>query len=66
MEKSSFETLEALGANLAKTVINDLIPNPKDLVYTEEGWQVKFSMGKPTAVLFAECPLVEMRASSRP
>ncbi|CAN8099247.1 unnamed protein product [Discula destructiva] len=65
-EKSSFETLEALGAHLASTVIKDLKPNPKELVYADEGWQVKLSMEKPSAVPFAECPVVEMRVSSRP
>lgn len=66
MEKSSFETLEALGANISSTVIKNLKPNPKELVYTDEGWQVKLSMEKPTAVPFAECPVVETRVSSRP
>lgn len=65
MEKSSYETLEALGAALSSAVIQDLKPNPKELVSTDEGWQIKLSMEKPTAVPFAECPVVETRFSSR-
>lgn len=66
LEKSSFETLEALGADISHTIIQNLKPNPKELVYTDEGWQVKLSMEKPTAVPFAEGPVVETRISSRP
>lgn len=66
MEKSSFETLEALGDNISNIIIKNLKPKPKELVYTDEGWQVKLSMEKPTAVPFADCPVVETRVSSRP
>lgn len=63
MEKSSFETLEALGAHLTKTIMSDLKPNPEELYTGEEGWQVKIAMEKPTAVPFADGPVIEVRAS---
>jgi dihydroneopterin aldolase len=55
MEKSSFETLEALGAHLAETVLSS--------GWSEEGWQVCIRMEKPTAVPMADCPIVEVRAT---
>ncbi|KAI3400454.1 hypothetical protein diail_3075 [Diaporthe ilicicola] len=64
LEKSSFETLEALGAHLTSTIMRDFKPNPDELYTGEEGWQVKVSMEKPTAVPFADCPVVEVRASA--
>lgn len=64
LEKSSFETLEALGAHLTSTIVKDFKPNPDELFTGEEGWQVKVSMEKPTAVPFADCPVVEVRASA--
>lgn len=64
MEKSSFETLEALGAHLTGVIQSDWNPNPEELYTGEEGWQVKISMEKPTAVLFADGPVVEIRASA--
>ncbi|KAJ4394578.1 hypothetical protein N0V93_003797 [Gnomoniopsis smithogilvyi] len=66
METSRFETLEALGAHLARTLQLGFKPDPKDLVSGDEGWQIKLSMEKPTAVPFAECPVVEMRVASTP
>lgn len=66
MEKSSFETLEALGDHLSKTIIRGFKPNPKELFSGPDGWQMKISMEKPTAVPFADCPVVEMLFSSRP
>jgi len=55
MEKSSFETLEALGAQLAETVLSSS--------WCEESWQVGIRMEKPTAVPMADCPVVEVRAT---
>lgn len=66
METSRFETLEALGAHLSRTLQLGFKPDPKDLVSGDEGWQIKLSMEKPTAVPFAECPVVEMRVASKP
>lgn len=66
METSRFETLEALGSHLSRTLQLGFKPDPKDLVPGDEGWQIKLSMEKPTAVPFAECPVVEMRAGSKP
>ncbi|KAK4147603.1 uncharacterized protein C8A04DRAFT_24148 [Dichotomopilus funicola] len=53
MEESSFETLEALGALLAQTVLAFSFP--------QEGWWVRVRMEKPTAVPMAECPIVEVQ-----
>jgi len=64
LEKSSFETLEALGAHLTTTIVRDFKPKPDELYTGEEGWQVKVSMQKPTAVPFADCPVIEVRASA--
>ncbi|POS70264.1 hypothetical protein DHEL01_v211343 [Diaporthe helianthi] len=64
LERSSFETLEALGAHLTSTIVRDFKPKPAELFTGEEGWQVKVSMEKPTAVPFADCPVVEVRASA--
>ncbi|KAL2180394.1 uncharacterized protein P884DRAFT_327339 [Thermothelomyces heterothallicus CBS 202.75] len=55
MENSSFETLEALGAHLAETVLSS--------GWHEDGWQVCIRMEKPTAVPMADCPIVEVRAT---
>lgn len=55
MEKSSFETLEALGAQLAETVLASS--------WCEESWQVGIRMEKPTAVPLADCPIVTVRAT---
>ncbi|KUI62262.1 hypothetical protein VP1G_09394 [Cytospora mali] len=63
MDKSSFETLEALGAHLSTIIMRDWKPNPEELYTGEEGWQVKISMEKPTAVPFADAPIIEVRAS---
>lgn len=63
MEKSSFETLEALGNHLTSTIMKDWQPNPEELYTGEEGWQVKISMEKPTAVPFADAPIIEVRAN---
>lgn len=66
MEKSAFETLEALGAYLSKAIIREFKPNPKELFTGDEGMQIRISMEKPTAVPFAECPVVEMRFTVTP
>lgn len=66
MEKSAFDTLEALGDYLAKAITREFKPNPKELVAGEEGWQMIISMAKPTAVPFAENPIVEMRVAAVP
>ncbi|PSR81690.1 hypothetical protein BD289DRAFT_372324 [Coniella lustricola] len=66
MEKSAFDTLEALGDYLAKAIRREFKPNPKELVSGEEGWQMILRMAKPTAVPFAENPIVEMRVAAIP
>ncbi|KAK3940088.1 putative dihydroneopterin aldolase [Diplogelasinospora grovesii] len=56
LETSSFETLEKLGAYLAERLLHH------EHIKTRPGWQVRISMEKPTAVPFADCPVVEIRA----
>lgn len=66
MEPTGFETLEALGAFLSNIILRDFKPNPQELYSGEDGWQIKVSMEKPTAVPFADCPVVEFRATRSP
>lgn len=61
MEQSSFETLEALGSLLGGNVLGSFRsllqksdPSPP------EDWQVRITLAKPTAVPFADCPVVEL------
>ena len=69
MEKSSFETLEALAAHVADKILGDFrIPgNGGDddqssrTTTRDRGWQVGVRLEKPIAVPFAECPVVEVR-----
>lgn len=46
--------------------MRDFKPNPKELFTGDEGMQIRLSMEKPTAVPFAECPVVEMRFTVPP
>jgi dihydroneopterin aldolase len=55
METSAFETLEALGTNLADTILAWSNPG------LGQGWQIRIRLEKPTAVPFADCPEVEIR-----
>ncbi|KAL2139395.1 hypothetical protein VTI28DRAFT_5266 [Corynascus sepedonium] len=55
MEKSSFETLEALGAHLTEAILSS--------GWRENEWHVCIRMEKPTAVPMADCPIVEVRAT---
>lgn len=43
--------------------MSDWKPNPEELYTGDEGWQVTIRMEKPTAVPFAEGPIIEVRAS---
>ncbi|KAL8370659.1 hypothetical protein RB595_000837 [Gaeumannomyces hyphopodioides] len=62
--ESTFETLEALGSHLARTIISDFKPLAAQTYSGPLGWQVKISMEKPTAVPFADAPSVEIRAGA--
>lgn len=64
MEQTSFETLEALGAHLADKIMGDFRPRLGQLYSGPHGWQIRISMEKPTAVPFADCPVVEVRAGA--
>ncbi|KAK3394663.1 hypothetical protein B0H63DRAFT_517768 [Podospora didyma] len=65
LDESSFETLEALGAHLNDLVLAnyhcDIYAGP---LTGGRDWQVRIRLEKPTAVPFAECPIVEMSAGS--
>lgn len=65
MEKSSFETLEALGACIAERVLFAFHPRNQEGpdVVDGSGWQLHVRMEKPTAVPLADCPIVEIRTS---
>jgi len=64
MEDSSFETLEALGSSMANKITAEFKPLPGQTYSGYFGWQVNISMEKPTAVPFADCPCVEIRAGA--
>ncbi|KAL1864059.1 hypothetical protein VTK73DRAFT_6188 [Phialemonium thermophilum] len=63
MENSNFGTLEALGASIAESILGpfraslrrDDPSSPDPLL-----WQVRVGLAKPTAVTFADCPVVEL------
>ena len=62
MDKSSFETLEALAAHVAGRILADFrIPGQTTTTMRDRGWQVGVRLEKPIAVPFAECPVVEVR-----
>lgn len=76
MEKSSFETLEALGTHIATRILDDFRldrdlgqqpqqqqqdGNGANQSMRDRGWQVRVTLEKPIAVPFAECPAVEVR-----
>lgn len=61
MEKSSYETLEALGSRLGSDILGSLPTLLKDTDKTATGdRQVRITLEKPTAVPFADCPVVEL------
>jgi hypothetical protein len=63
MSHSSFETLEALGAKLSETLYRDVkFLSAGDLGKDVE-LPIRITMEKPTAVTFADCPIVELRSS---
>ncbi|KAH7035221.1 uncharacterized protein B0I36DRAFT_360621 [Microdochium trichocladiopsis] len=79
MEKSSFETLEALGTHIATKILDEFRLDPSrrgpdshdkddnnndNRSMRERGWQVRVCLEKPIAVPFAECPAVEVRMGS--
>jgi len=61
MEESSYETLEALGSRLGSDILSGLPTLLKDADNTSPGdRQVRVTLEKPTAVPFADCPVVEL------
>ncbi|KAK3383091.1 hypothetical protein B0T24DRAFT_673010 [Lasiosphaeria ovina] len=65
LEESSFETLEALGAHLTDLVLATYHCGTHAGPLTGgRDWQAHVRLEKPTAVMFADCPIVEVRAGS--
>ncbi|KAF5125515.1 hypothetical protein E5D57_010203 [Metarhizium anisopliae] len=63
MTDSSFETIEALLADMALRITTHLVRNhepPAD----GEGWQLGIAVEKPIAVVFADAPCVELRINT--
>ncbi|KID90129.1 dihydroneopterin aldolase family protein [Metarhizium guizhouense ARSEF 977] len=63
MTDSSFETIEALLADMALRITTHLVRNhepPAD----GEGWQLGIAVEKPIAVVFADAPCVELRVNT--
>lgn len=63
MTDSSFETIEALLADMAVRITAHLVRNhtpPAD----GEGWQLGIAVEKPIAVVFADAPCVELRINT--
>jgi dihydroneopterin aldolase len=64
MDGSSFETLEALGAQVAAKLLDEFTIGDDPKTGRERGWQVKIALGKPIAVPFAESPEVIIKTGA--
>lgn len=63
MTDSSFETIEALLADMAVHITAHLARKHKAPA-DGEGWHLKIAVEKPIAVAFADAPCVELRIST--
>ncbi|KAG8421197.1 hypothetical protein J3459_007698 [Metarhizium acridum] len=63
MTNSSFETIEALLADMALRITTYLVQN-HDPPADGEGWQLRIAVEKPIAVVFADAPCVELRINT--
>ncbi len=63
MEESSFETLESLSTHLARRVIKHFVYQYTPKVHAS---RVRIILKKPSAVTFAESPVVEVNWTSDP
>lgn len=63
MTNSSFETIEALLADLALQVTTHLAKKHQEPL-DGEGWLLKIAVEKPIAVVFADAPCVELRINT--
>ncbi|KAK0731707.1 hypothetical protein B0H67DRAFT_475635 [Lasiosphaeris hirsuta] len=65
LEKSAYETLEALGIHIADTIAKsyscDSETEPQGTQPWGRFWDIHVRMEKPTAVPLADCPIVEVR-----
>ncbi|TVY73390.1 hypothetical protein LSUE1_G005424 [Lachnellula suecica] len=67
IEESSFQTLEALAAHVGMRIIKYfLIPLYVSQSSATKDYQITMSFEKPTAVTFADAPVVEMTLESDP
>jgi len=67
VEESSFQTLEALLSHLSRIIITYfIIPRFSQLPNTALYPRIKISIEKPTAVTFADAPVVEILVDSDP
>jgi len=67
VEESSFQTLEALLSHLSRTILTYfIIPRFSQLPNTPLYPKIKISIEKPTAVTFADAPVVEILVDSDP
>ena len=67
IEESSFQTLEALLSHLSRIIITYfIIPRFSQLPNTPLYPKIKVSFEKPTAVTFADAPVVEILVDSDP
>ncbi|KAF7551457.1 hypothetical protein G7046_g7721 [Stylonectria norvegica] len=64
MEMSSFETLEALAAEMSKQITHYLRKHRRDLISSNSEWQIKIALEKPTAVPLADAACVELRTDT--
>jgi hypothetical protein len=64
MEETSFETLEALGHHLILVIRRDFKPWSVQVLSEPHNWEVAVKMEKPTAIPFAEAPVVELRSGT--
>ncbi|KAH6724838.1 Dihydroneopterin aldolase-domain-containing protein [Leptodontidium sp. MPI-SDFR-AT-0119] len=76
-EESSFQTLEALAQHLIERIIQYILiphssssapsnPSPLTKPHIQNHSKIKISLSKPTAVMFADAPTVEMVVDSDP
>jgi hypothetical protein len=66
IEESSFQTLEALGMHLGHRLVKHFAIPQFGGIRNEIYPRFKISLAKPTAVMFADAPTVEMLVDSNP
>ncbi|CAK7565614.1 MAG: hypothetical protein SEPTF4163_003536 [Sporothrix epigloea] len=64
VEASAFETLEALGMHVARTILREFRPHGPLPHNGVPNWCVHVALEKPIAVPFADAPVVEVRMTA--